>query len=227
MRIEEYKEEYQIREFKVRSQNAQTVLSWKFKKASHFLIFMYDCRYEFNLEVAIKLLEKEDISDYKIVNSRSKDQIYDKGNGKFKLFCLREKEFLQGNKSFVIPSQELKKGIPYEICIYPCCYSSAMEELTVFSPKEKRENVQYIPVVIQPEIRYEKKLFTKQVTCILVLPRLEDYKDGAIMYHIEGVRTDFPLSAECLGKELFISVPNKDALTVRIREEYKNYYRKA
>lgn len=227
MRIEQYNEDYQIREFQVRSQNAQTVLAWKFKKASHFLIFMYDCRYEFNLERAVELLGREEISDHKIVNSKSKDQIYAKETGKFKLFCVREREFLQGNKTFIIPSQELRKGIPYELSVYPCFYDSEAQELSIFLQRNKHENVQYIPVAIHPDIRYEQKLFSKQVTCILTLPHLEDYKEGAIMYHVEGIRTDFPLPAECLGKELYINVPGKDTLTVRIRDEYKNYYRKA
>lgn len=225
MRVEGYNEDYRIKEFRAKSHNTHTELSWRFKEASHFLIFIYDSRYEFDPKPTIEQLKKEGITDQMVVNSRSKDNIYERENGKFKLFCLREKEFVQDKKTYIIPSQKLKKGIPYEISVFACDYDSG--ELTVFLPKDKKENLQYIPVVIQPEIRYEKKLFSKNTTCILKLPSLEDYKDGAIMYHVENVRADFPLSAGCLGRELYISVPGKDTVAVRIREEYKKYYKKA
>ena len=45
MRIEDFEREYQIREFQVKSQRLQTELSWKFKSASHFLVFIYDDRW--------------------------------------------------------------------------------------------------------------------------------------------------------------------------------------
>ena len=47
------------------------------------------------------------------------------------------------------------------------------------------------------------------------------------MYHVENVKADFPLPEGCLGRELYIAVPGRDTLSVRIREEYRNYYKKA
>ena len=55
MRIEDFEREYQIREFQVKSQRLQTELSWKFKTASHFLVFIYDSRYEFEIEEAVEM----------------------------------------------------------------------------------------------------------------------------------------------------------------------------
>lgn len=226
MTIEEYREEYQIREFLVKKQNNRTMLSWRFKKGSHFLIFMYDSRYEFQLDAAVSLLEDTGITDREIVNNRSVNQLYNKENGKFKVFCLREKEFVQNGKIYTVPAAEERKGIPYEIRLFVCNYDVDEEELYIYKP-EKKENLQYIPVVVKPEIRYEKKLFSRQATCVLKLPRLEDYKDGAMMYHIDGVSGDFPLPASCLGRELYIQVPEIDSVTVRIRDEFKKFYRKA
>ena len=62
MRIEDFEREYQIREFQVKSQRLQTELSWKFKSASHFLVFIYDSRYEFDIEEAAGKLEEEGIT---------------------------------------------------------------------------------------------------------------------------------------------------------------------
>lgn len=228
MRIEEFEKEYQVREFQAKSGVQKTELSWKFKQASHFLIFVYDSRYPFALEEAVEMLEAERIADVDIVESRSSDNVYRKENGKFQLFCIREKEFVQNKKTMSIAAQQLKKSIPYEISVFSCDYDEDAEELSVFLPERPEDNKQYIPVKIVPEITYEKKFLSKNTTCILkILPKLEDYKDGAIMYHVEGVRADIPLSAASLGRELYISVPAKDSVTVRIREEYKKYYKKS
>ena len=83
------------------------------------------------------------------------------------------------------------------------------------------------PVQREHIVEYIKKWFSKQVICILKLPTLESYTDGAIMYHVENVKADFPLPEGCLGRELYIAVPGRDTLSVRIREEYRNYYKKA
>ena len=61
---------------------------------------------------------------------------------------------------------------------------------------------------------------------MLRLPMLEDYKDGAILYHIDGVAFDFPLPQSCLGRELTVVVPRQSKVSIRIREEDKIYYRK-
>jgi hypothetical protein len=227
MKIRDCSEEYRIREFRVRRQNAQTVLTWRFRNATHFLLFMYDSQYAFDLEEAVGQLEKAKIADARIASVKSGDQIFEKGNERCKLFCLREREFLKEDKCFTIPFQEIKKGIPYEIRLFACNYDSASQELSVFRPSDPDENLQYIPVIIQPEIQYIKKWFSKQVICILKLPTLESYTDGAIMYHVENVKADFPLPEGCLGRELYIAVPGRDTLSVRIREEYRNYYKKA
>ena len=55
MQIRDFEREYQIREFQVKSQRLQTELSWKFKTASHFLVFIYDSRYEFEIEEAVEM----------------------------------------------------------------------------------------------------------------------------------------------------------------------------
>ena len=50
--------------------------------------------------------------------------------------------------------------------------------------------------------------------------------NGAIMYHVDGISVDFPLAQGCLGKELVIVIPAKSEVSIRIREEYKKYYKK-
>ena len=130
MRIEDFEREYQIREFQVKSQRLQTELSWKFKTASHFLVFIYDSRYEFEIEEAVEMLEEEGITDKEIATGKPKTNLYPRENGKFQLYCVREKEFV---KAMYIdePDILLKKGIPYEISIYCCEYEAEIEELSL------------------------------------------------------------------------------------------------
>ena len=53
-----------------KSQRLQTELSWKFKSASHFLVFIYDSRYEFDIEEAAGKLEEEGITDKEIATGK-------------------------------------------------------------------------------------------------------------------------------------------------------------
>ena len=103
MRIEDFEREYQIREFQVKSQRLQTELSWKFKSASHFLVFIYDSRYEFDIEEAAGKLEEEGITDKEIATGKAKTNLYPRENGKFQLYCVREKEFVQDKKTMILP----------------------------------------------------------------------------------------------------------------------------
>lgn len=138
MRIEDFEREYQIREFQVKSQRLQTELSWKFKSASHFLVFIYDSRYEFDIEEAAGKLEEEGITDKEIATGKAKTNLYPRENGKFQLYCVREKEFVQDKKTMILPGQKMKKGIPYEISIFCCEYDSEFEELRVFCRKIRK-----------------------------------------------------------------------------------------
>lgn len=225
MIIENSRKEYQIRELTVKKESGAICLNWRFKEGSHFLICLYDSRKELKLETIFAELEENGQSDDTIVHSTQK-QIYAKGNGSLKVFCLREKEFVQNNKSFVLPAGELKKGIPYSIAVYVCNYDANEEILHVYEA-QKDENICFFPVTITADITYRKKLFSKQKQCILRLPRLEDYKDGAIMYHVQGISEDFPLPAACLGKGMIIMIPKGAEVSIHIRDEYKKYYRKA
>lgn len=226
MKIEACEREYMIRELQIRNQRLQLELSWKFKRASHFLVFVYDCDYQFDIKTVVQELEKKGISDQDIVSGRFMREINVQDKGILHMNCIREKEFVQNGKTMTISSQILKKGIPYTISIFSCNYEADKAELHVYLPETMEDNQQYVPVIVQPEISYTKKFFDKSTTCILKISRVDEYKDGAIMYHINGCTDDIPLSAESLGRELYIQVPPQKCVEVRIREEYKKYYKK-
>ncbi len=224
MKIRKYTPDYQMREFNLKKEGHALQIGWRFKQGTHFLIFVYDSRYEFELLPAIEKVTGSIGDDEKIVFHDSKHPVY-ADMDEFKVFCCTEKEFLQRRRTYLLQESELKRGVPYTISVYVCEYEESEKVLNVIEP-EDNTNVLYVPVMVIPEITYKNKIFSSYKECILRLPMLEKYNEGAIMYHIDGVRTDFPLPGKCLGRDLSIMIPKDANLMVRIREEYKKYYKK-
>ena len=48
----------------------------------------------------------------------------------------------------------------------------------------------------------KRNCFRRQRHAFLKLPKLEEYRDGAIMYHVEGVRADIPVVCRLSGKRI-------------------------
>ncbi len=224
MKIKEYTPDYQMREFNLKKDGDAVQIGWRFKRGTHFLIFVYDSRYEFELSSAMKKVAESMGDDEQIIFHSSKHPVYADPN-EFKVFCCTEKEFLQRKRTYLLQESELKRGVPYTIRVHVCEYEESQKELNVIETGDNT-NVLYVPVIVNPEITYKNKIFSNYKECILRLPMLENYKEGAIMYHISGVRTDFPLPEKCLGRNLSIMIPKDEELTVHIREEYNKYYKK-
>ena len=49
--------------------------------------------------------------------------------------------------------------------------------------------------------------------------------DGALQYHVDGVRMTYPLPASCLDKNLYIEIPKDASVVLRVADQYKKYYR--
>lgn len=225
MRIKAFDPAYQMREVAIKKENREIHLNWRFKEATHFLIFLYDSRREFVLERALKEIAESGLTDEDIVHSPQK-KVYSGKNG-LKVFCIREREFVKNGKKFSIMANEAKRGVPCTIEVYVCRYDED-EGLYVYE-SPGGENAVFLPITVEPEIRYKKIGFlpgNKRRICILRLPYIEGYRDGAIMYHIDGIETDFPLASGCLGKDIVIVIPAKSEVHIRIREEYRKYYKK-
>lgn len=223
MKVRKYSAEYQTREFSLTREEKNVQINWKFKEGSHFLIFIYDSRYTFELKPVLERATKAMGSDENIIFFDSRRPFYEENNG-IKVFCCSEREFLNNKKSYFLPGGELKRGIPYTISVYVCVYDEGKKLLQVIEP-EGTQNVLHVPVVVHPEITYKTRAFSKQKECFLRLPPLESYKEGAIMYHVDPVGVDYPLPERCLGKVLSIMVPKEAEVSVRIRNEYKEFYK--
>ncbi|MDE7432704.1 MAG: hypothetical protein K2N34_12435 [Lachnospiraceae bacterium] len=224
MRIEEYQEDYAIREFVLKKEERQIILEWNYREGTHFLIFLYDRGIEFSLSKARNWLMEKGISDEMIIKSQPNNPAYRAETGDVQVFCLRREEFHRARRSYAIAASGMG---PCEVSLFACAYDRTEKELSVYQ-SQGQENVQAIPSEVRYHIQYKKGFLWIKKRCILQLPVMQGYQDGAIVYHVSGMagNIDIPLSRACLGKNLYITMPDKDAeLTVRIPEAYKKHYR--
>lgn len=222
MIIEKEHPDYQIRGLTYRKEAGSIRLHWRYKEATDFLIFLYDGRQTFDLAAACEEITALGLSDADLLEQARK--LLPVGKDAFwKLAHIRKAEFVRDGKCFVLSAQELKKDVPYGICVFACTFDTETKEIYIYQ-SDTQENTCYLPIKIKAEIRYKMRLFSKEKYCMLRLPQMEDYKDGAILYHIDGVASDFPLPQSCMGRELAIVIPRRAQVSIRIREEDKKYY---
>lgn len=224
MTIREYQKEYAIREFVLRKEERQITLEWSYQEGTHFLIFLYDRGLEFSPQKAKERLDEAGITDEQIIRCQSGFPAYRAENGEVQIFCLRKDEFLRAHRKFMI----VVSGVGVcEISVYACAYDPGAKELNVYRA-QGQENIQAVPVEVRYHIQYKKGFLFFKKKCILQLPVLEGYHDGALMYHVSGMagNIDIPLPRTCLGRRLYITMPDQEAeVTVRVQEAYRKYYR--
>ena len=220
----DFRENFEITRFEVDKIQNNTVLTWQYVNADYFLIFVNDGTYEFQLENALNELANAGVDGDKAIHTRSDTSLIENEDSKFRVFCLPEKEFYANKKNFIIPASGMKRNIAYEVHVYAC--SNRKHGFRVYDAKGD-ENVRFIQAVVRLDVDYKKKFLKKDCIGTVKVTKLDDYKDGAVMYHVDGVDSDFPLPETCLGKNLTIMLPDKLDINIRIKGEYKKYYKKA
>ena len=135
-------------------------------------------------------------------------------------------EFVRDGKSVAIPVSELDKNVPYGICVFACRLEEEDEEkerLHVY-PSDAQENTWFLPVKVKAQIRYRKRLFSSEKYGILYVPRIADYRDGAVCCRVDGAASLLPLPQACLGRELVITMPKRAKLCLSVREADRKYF---
>lgn len=181
MTIEKKHPDYQIRGLTYRKEAGSIRFRWRYKEAADFLIFLYDGRQTFDLAAACEEITALGLSDSDLLDQARK--LLPAGKDAFwKLAHIKKAEFVRDGKCFILPAQELKKDVPYGICVFACTFDTETKQLSVYQ-SDTQENTCYLPIKIKAEIRYKTRLFSKEKYCMLRLPQMEDYKDGALLYH--------------------------------------------
>ena len=224
MIVERFDKSYQVKEYTMKRAGGEITLRWKYAKGTHFFVLLYDGRKDIELEGIVSEMEDRGMDD-KAVIQKSGHHIYTTKDEKVKVFLFREREFLNNGQSCSLPGGEIKKAVPYGISVFIGEYDKTEGVMHLYEGKDPESNTQFVPVKLEPVIRYKSKLLSKEKLCILHVPYLQDYAPGALQYHVDGVRMTYPLPADCLDKDLYISIPKDSSVAIRIADKYKKYYR--
>lgn len=224
MKVEEFDSDYQVKEYTMKRTGGEIVLRWKYSKGSHFFVLLYDARREARLSDIVREMEDKGLDD-RTVLQKSGHLVYAAGDGKARLFLYREREFRQNRESCTIPGGEIRRAVPYGISVFIGEYDREEGVLHVYQVKDSEVNTQFLPVKLEPKITYKSRLFSKDKLCVLRVPYVQDYTDGALQYHVDGVRMTYPLSADCLERDLFIEIPKDSSVAIRVADKFKKYYR--
>lgn len=225
MIVEAYEDKHQIKQLEKSENEVGLRLKWRFKDASHFMMVIYDARKGLDMRAVADDMYEKSITPEKLINCNPRIPFYSGDDGIIKAFIISEAEFMNKERHATIPAKFFCEGIPYGIEVFACEYDVFFDyhELFLYLPRGE-ENLVYMPVKVQSRVSYKKSPFSKTKQCTVHVPFLEDYKDGAIIYRVEGVTGGVPLTSECLGKDITITVPAEATVTVEIADEDKKYY---
>ena len=219
--------EYQIKDIVVKKEAGEVQICWKSKEGTHFLVCIYNnnTNSDIQLKEVLDTLKKAGMKDSDIYASgHGKTLVYTEPNGISKIYCIREKEFIKNGKKCILSNGVFNKSIPYIIRVYVCQYLKEENKLIVYE-SEADENTVFIPANITVGKKEEKVLFGKVKKCYFKFPKLDDYINGALMYHVDGIEYDFPLTESCMNNEIVITVPVDKDVHMRTKEEYRNRYK--
>lgn len=224
MIIEDYDKDYQVKDYSMKRVGGEIVLKWKYSRGTHFFVLLYDGRKEMNLQELAQEMEDMGLDDRTLLQ-KSGHNVYITKDEKAKLFLFREREFVQNGESCTIPGGEIKHAVPYGVSVFIGEYDKEEWVMHLYQVKDPEINTQFVPVKLEPRIEYKNKLFARERLCILHVPYLQDYVDGALQYHVDGVRMTYPLPAGCLDKDLYLEIPKDASVNIRVADKYKKFYR--
>lgn len=224
MKVEEFDKDYQVKGYTMKRAGGELVLKWKYARGTHFFVLLYDAKRDMCLRDIVREMEDNGL-DEGTVMQKGGHHIYTTGDGKAKLFLYREREIRQNGESCAIPGSEVKRTVPYGVSVFIGEYDREAGTMHLYEARDPDINTQFVPVKLEPSITYKSRLFSKDKLCILHLPYLQDYTDGALQYHVDGVRMTYPLPADCLDRDLFIEIPKDSSVVIRVADKFKKYYR--
>lgn len=224
MKVEGFDKSYQVKDYTMKRAGGEIAMRWKYARGTHFFVLLYDSRRDVDLGEIVREMEEEGLDDQAVLRKNG-HHIYTTRDEKGKVFLFREREFVNNGQCCSIPGGEVRRSVPYGVSVFIGEYDRAEGVMHLYEAGDREANTQFIPVKLEVQIRYKQKLFAKEKLCILHVPGLPEYTDGALQYHVDGVRTNFPLPAGCLGRDLFLTIPKDASVAVRVADPYKKYYR--
>ena len=208
------KQGYEIRGVECQEQDDRYILTWKYQKGTHFLIF---------LSAAEKKLNPED--EWKEMSEQNFQAFMESGEyrtDRFLMLLVEEPGISSAGKKYDLLKSDADSYLPGKIRIFSC--TEDVDRLSVYRSLEELSSL-YLPVWVKIHTSYRKICFTRRKKCYFQVDPFREYKEGMVCYRVREDGGIFPLTQQCLGKKLLVVMPRNLMLKVFISEEYAKCYR--
>lgn len=204
---------YEIKELLLQEEMDRYVLSWSYQKGNCFLIILSSGKENRN---SVKdMISEMDAHCQELLEGQ------ECSFGSFKAYFIREPIFASQDKRFWLKKSELEPYFPAKLQVFSC----EQEKKTIFVYKSKEEdNISYIPLTVKASLRYKKIWFSRKKRCLLRVNAMKDYQDGMLLYRVGDQSPSFPLTIQCLGREMEVTMLRNDFLELEVMEKYNKLY---
>jgi len=207
------KANYEVQDLSFQKISDSYILKWNYQKGNGFLIFISSGNKELELGKDVvselngcwkELLENQEF------HSRN-----------FHVFWIKESIFASQEKRFIIKKSQIEPFLPAKVQVFACEIDE--KEEIIYKGKDK-ENTLYIPLPVRVSIGYKRIWFTRNKRCVFYVRSIKNYKNGMIQYYISGQNQGFPLTSQCLGREMTVILRRNLSLEIAVSEAYEHLY---
>ncbi|MCR4937180.1 MAG: hypothetical protein K5987_03365, partial [Lachnospiraceae bacterium] len=68
--------------------------------------------------------------------------------------------------------------------------------------------------------KIKNSLFDNYAICEIKVQPSEGFEDGSVVYTIDGVNGEFPLTEKCQGRTVYVRLPKHAQLHIKAADEY-------
>lgn len=209
MKILEDDGRHGIRGIRILREQGKKKLQWKYQEATHFLVALFPAGSRTDEMEALQSAAAQGIGQIAADGFQFQDVHF---------YLLKEGQF-RVQKMFVLP--KLEAGA-FQARVFACVQKEA--DSFLYFQEKTDGNTGFLPVDVCIQMRYQSKMFRDTKTCLLYIPPIENYVDGAICYQVKGTPYIVPLAEEALGKELKIVTARREEIVVEPAKAYQNIY---
>lgn len=189
------------------------LLSWRYHKTMDFLLIISSIQ---NAQNAVQeILEKINDNQQVLLEDGSLDF------GGYQVYFLRETEFSMQDRKWRISKNTVRNLLPAVVQVFACELDG--EDIIVYKASGKEKA--YFPFDISVNARYKRKWFSRNKVCFFYISDIKNFENSSIYYTISDLPIQYPLTEQCLRKELSVLLPKNERLDFKVAEDYKNIYR--
>lgn len=207
------KTNYVIRNLTVRRDGDEYELRWTYQKGDGFLIVLSPA--------------SEEQNSLRDILSGIKDcwqELTENREYHFRdiiVFYIPESIFASQEKTFTLRRSDVQNLLPAKVSIFSC--EQKNEDVYIYKEKDD-DNLCYLPAPIVVSSTYKKIWFSRMKRCVFIVRPVKNYHDGLLLYQVSPQSTEFPLTGQCLGREMNVILQRDVFLRWKIAEKYRRLY---